>query len=121
MDSNSFQKLVVWNKAIDLVTEIYKSTELLPSHEKYGITSQLQRAAVSIPSNIAEGHGRRSNGDFARFLTIGLGSCREVQTLIIICEKLGYLQHNPELSNSCEEIAKMLTSLIRKIRESKVG
>lgn len=97
---------------------VYRLTETMPEHEEFGVISQIRRASVSIPSNIAEGHGRRSDGDFARFCAISLGSCREVQTLTIICKRLGYIESEEDLVNSCEEIAKMLTSLIKKLRSS---
>ncbi|MBS1728443.1 MAG: four helix bundle protein [Armatimonadetes bacterium] len=118
MGQNSFQDLIVWNKAMDLVPRVYDLVDLLPASEKYGIASQLCRAVVSIPCNIAEGHGRRTNGDFARFLTIALGSCREVQTLILICQRLNYVGTEDSVLKQCEEVAKMLTSLMKKVKES---
>jgi four helix bundle protein len=116
MSFSSFQGLTVWKKSIELVVRIYEVSEVLPEREKYGIVSQMRRAAVSIPSNIAEGHGRRSDGDFARFLRISLGSCRELQTLLIVSEKLKFLEFDSSTTDACEEIAKMLSSLIQKLK-----
>lgn len=116
MEQNSFQDLIVWNKAMDLVPKVYELCNHLPASEKYGISSQLCRAAVSIPCNIAEGHGRRTNGDFARFLAIALGSCREVQTLLLICNRLNYVEPQDCILKQCEEVAKMLTSLMKRLK-----
>ena len=118
MSASNFKDLIVWNKSMDLVDSIYDFSDSLPEKEKFRIIDQMLRAVVSIPLNIAEGHGRRTNGDFARFLSIALGSCREVETLLLICERRGLGNETQTLSNQCEEIAKMLTVLIRKIRPS---
>ena len=101
-----------------LVTEIYRSTKDYPSHELYGLTAQMRRCAVSIPSNIAEGYGRRSRGDYLRFLQISIGSVYELQTQIEISVNLGYL-HEPKLSqlfSGLAEIERMLASLTAKLR-----
>jgi four helix bundle protein len=109
----------VWQKAISFVTEIYACTTRFPAHEAYGLTSQLRRAAVSIPSNIAEGYGRRSTGDYLRFLQIAIASLFEVQTQLEISRNLKYIP--PEgfvsLYDGAREIERMLSSLITKIRE----
>ncbi|PLX22308.1 MAG: diversity-generating retroelement protein bAvd family protein [Marinilabiliales bacterium] len=83
-----FKKLNVWQKGIDLVTSIYKISKNFPSEEKYGLSSQITRAAVSIPSNIAEGSSRFSEKDYFRFLEIALGSAFELETQLMIVEKL---------------------------------
>ena len=88
---SNFKELMVWQKAIDLVTEIYKITRAFPKEEVFGLVSQMQRAAVSIPSNIAEGHERNSEKEFAQFLCIARGSLAELETQIIIAEKLSYI------------------------------
>ena len=94
---------------------IYKQTNSFPSDEKFGLTSQIRRAAVSIPANIAEGAGRQSDKEFIRFLSIAQGSCSEVETEILIGHKLGYL--TPEayitLKNSAEPIGRMLVGLTK--------
>ena len=76
----SFRDIIIWQKSMSLVTELYEITKKLPEDELYGLTSQMRRAAVSIPSNIAEGFGRKSDGDFKRFLNISIGSNYELQT-----------------------------------------
>src|SRR4051812_33782995 len=87
----SYKDLVVWKKSIDLVVAIYKLTENFPKAELYGLTSQLRRCAVSIPSNIAEGQGRFTNQDFKRFLSQAMGSVCELETQIVIAAELSYV------------------------------
>ncbi|MBS1701310.1 MAG: four helix bundle protein [Armatimonadetes bacterium] len=118
MDRNSYQNLIVFQKALDLVVKAYSIASQLPDIEKYGLASQIRRAVVSIPANIAEGHGRRTNGDFARFLTISLGSCRELETLFLICGRLGYVEDLADVQDDTTQVAKMLNVLIRKIRDN---
>ncbi|OJX31178.1 MAG: four helix bundle protein [Chryseobacterium sp. 36-9] len=115
-----FKELIVWQKSIDLVTKIYKVTEKFPSNEIYGLTSQLRRASVSIPSNIAEGNTRRSKADYVQFLRIARGSCSEVETQIIISKNLGFIDENSfeELSFNIIEISKMLSGLINSLKDS---
>ena len=83
--------LEAWKKSVDLVTEIYETTKTFPEDEKYGIVSQIRRAAISVPSNIAEGSSRNSDKEMLRFLDISLGSIAELETQMIISEKLGYI------------------------------
>ena len=95
---NSFQDLIVWQKAMALATDIYRVTHLLPKEELFGLTSQLRRAAVSIPSNIAEGQARNSPKKFLNFISIAKGSVAELITQLDLCTRLGYLtdpQHAP--------------------------
>ena len=87
----SYQGLIAWQKAISLVTDVYALTADFPGHEIYGLTSQLRRASVSIPSNIAEGHGRATKGEFLQFLGHARGSLCEVQTQIFIARRLTYI------------------------------
>lgn len=89
---HSYRDLVAWQKAVDLVAEVYRITRGFPKDEVYGLTSQLRRAAVSIPSNIAEGQGRLSKGEFRQFLGQARGSILEVETQTIIARKLGFLE-----------------------------
>lgn len=84
--------LDVWKKSIDLVTAIYKVTELYPKSELYGLTSQIRRCAVSVPSNIAEGAARTSTKEFAQFLSIALGSIAELETQLIVSNNLNYIE-----------------------------
>ena len=85
------QRLQAWSQAVELVTTIYRSTERFPKEERYGLTSQIRRAAISIPANIAEGAGRRSQKEFAHFLSNPQGSASELETEFIIANRLGYL------------------------------
>jgi four helix bundle protein len=87
-----FRNLAVWQKSVEFAKEIYRITEQFPGKERYGLCSQLQRAAVSIPSSIAEGSSRRTSIDFARFLDIAIGSAFEVETQLIISNQIGYLE-----------------------------
>jgi four helix bundle protein len=110
--------LIVWKKSIDFVTEIYKETSNFPREEMYGLISQLRRAAVSIPSNIAEGAGRNTNKEYARFLFIARASAAEIETQLLISENLGYIKLSEnQLNDNLLEILKMLTSLINKINK----
>lgn len=115
----SFQELKVWQKAVDVAVLAYRVSQQYPESEKFGLRSQLCRAVISISSNIAEGHGRRSESDFARFVKIELGSCRECQSLLIVSERLGLLGEERELSDQLEEIAKMLSSLAKTLTAAK--
>ena len=109
--------LIVWQKSINLVTKIYKETSTFPKEEIYGLVSQLRRAAVSVPSNIAEGAARNSDKEFLRFLYIARASASEIETQILISENLRYIKGSKiELKEELSEISKMLTSLINKIK-----
>jgi four helix bundle protein len=91
MKLKTYRELIVWQKAMDLVEEVYKASMSFPKEEIYGLTSQLRRAAVSIPSNVAEGQSRRTTADFLRHLSIAYGSLLEVETQILIATRLNYL------------------------------
>lgn len=110
---NSYRELIVWQKSMDLVTEVYRLTRLIPGEERYGLISQLDRAAVSVPSNIAEGYGRNNINEFIRFLRIANGSKCEIETQLLICVKLGYLQTEQirQALSLCDETGKMLRAL----------
>ena len=103
--------LDVWKKSIDLVVLADKICEKFPAHEKYGLISQLQRAAVSVPSNIAEGAGRNSTKEYIRFLSMAQGSLRELETQLIIADKLGYGISHQAIFVEIENINKMLYRL----------
>lgn len=109
---SNHRDLQVWNKSMDLVVEIYKITEEFPNDEKYGLTSQLRRAAVSIPSNIAEGAARKSTKELIQFLSIALGSLAEVETQIEIAQRINYIQDSSQLRKNIYAIRKMTSSLI---------
>jgi four helix bundle protein len=115
----SYRDLVVWKKAIDLVAEIYNCTRSFPKEETYGLVAQLRRAAVSVPSNIAEGHARVSTGEFRQFLGHALGSVVEIETQILIAERLAYIHSNDSnsLIHHTEEIGKMLNALLRSLSQ----
>jgi four helix bundle protein len=114
---NSYRDLLVWQKSMDLVTEVYKMTQSFPTSELYALTSQIRRSAVSIPSNIAEGYGRNSTGDYKRFLKIAVSSLFELQTQIEIALNLNYISKNifDEIFEKAKELDRMLLSLIKKI------
>lgn len=115
----TYRDLVVWQKAMALVTEIYKVTQSFPRREDYGITSQIRRCAVSIPSNITEGYGRYSRNEYIRFLQIALGSLYELQTQLEIASNLGYLEKEAfdVLYESTREVERMLSVLIKRLTE----
>ena len=108
--------LIVWNKSMDLVITTYKLTSNFPSEEKFGLTSQMRRASVSIPSNIAEGAARNSTKEYIRFLYIALGSLSELETQFLITIRLNYL--SDFLDDKIIEIRKMLLSLIKKLKHN---
>lgn len=113
-----FKELTIWKESIKLVTDVYNVCSLLPDSEKYGLIAQMQRASVSIPSNIAEGCSRKSDIEFARYLEISLGSAFELETqLIIISElKLLNLDHSlKELFSQIEKVQKMINSFKTKV------
>jgi four helix bundle protein len=112
------EKLDVWQKSIDLVIAVYKATEGWPKEERFGLTSQVRRAAVSVSANIAEGAARYSNKEFAYFLSNAQGSASEVETELLIAHRLGYLsQANVQLlRTSYNDIGKMLIGLARRVR-----
>ncbi|MEK6333566.1 MAG: four helix bundle protein [Acidobacteriota bacterium] len=114
----SYRDLLVWQKAVDLAILIYRFSEGFPRTEIYGLTSQLRRAGVSVPSNIAEGYGRSSRKEYLQFLSIAQGSLKELETQTIIAQRLNYAtaaQAERVLSES-EVVGKMLGSLIRSLR-----
>jgi four helix bundle protein len=112
--------LDVWKRSLDLVIEIYKVTDAFPRQEMYGLTQQMRRAAVSIPSNIAEGAGRKSAKEFVQFLSTSQGSMAELETQLLIADKLGYLKNVNPLLKELDEISKMVAALQGTIKK-KVG
>jgi four helix bundle protein len=116
--ATNFKQLVVWQKAMDLVAMVYSLTKTWPKEEVFGPTSQLRRAAVSVPSNIAEGEGRGSDADFVRFLYIAHGSLREVETQLLLSDRIGLAvasKLNP-LLDQCGEVGRLLNGLIRRLQ-----
>ncbi len=111
---NSFKDLIVWQKSFQLVRQIYKITEKIPSTEMYGLKSQMQRSSVSIPSNIAEGFYRRTPKDFKQFLHIAFGSTAELETQLLLCKEL-YSINIEEEGKLLTEVSKMLRVFITKL------
>jgi four helix bundle protein len=115
-----YRDLIVWQRAMQLVTQIYQASKAWPRQETYGLTAQIRRCAISIPSNIAEGFARRSQGDYLRFLNIAMGSLFEFQTQLEVARNLGFidgLKFN-ELFQISREIEAMLAKLIQRVAES---
>ena len=112
----SHKDLKVWQESMSLVILIYKVSEDFPKHEIYGLSSQIRRAAVSIPSNIAEGAGRKGENEFKRFLYIALGSLSEVETQLEISKRLGYINVIEVMNNSIYFIRNMLSNLIKSLK-----
>jgi len=119
----SYRDLVVWQKAMTLVSDIYKLTREFPDSERFGLTSQIQRAAVSIPSNIAEGQGRLATKEFRQFLGIARGSLKELETQLLISIDLGYTSQ--EQAGACigltNEVGRMLNALIKALERRSSG
>ncbi len=118
-NAKSYRDLVVWKRAMELVSEAYNLAKLLPKEETYALSDQIRRAAVSIPSNIAEGNGRVSMREYSRFLSIARGSKYELETQLLICVDLCYL-NDKQISKAMmlsEEVGRMLNVLITKLGE----
>ena len=115
----SYRDLIVWQKAIDYVEICYQVSESFPSKEIYGLTSQLRRAAVSIPSNIAEGYGRETRGEYVHFLGIAKGSLKESETQLIIAHRLKFISDNQLKAalNQAETVGKLLFALIKSLKQ----
>ena len=118
--AKSYRDLVAWQKAMDFVTELYQVTRTFPKEEIYGLTSRLRRAAVSIPSNIAEGQSRLSRLEFKNFLSHARGSLVEVETQLLIAQNLGFLgkREADGLMARTSELARILNGLLKAVRES---
>ena len=110
----SYKDLIVWQKSIILVTELYRATEKFPRDEIFGLTSQIRRAAVSVPANIAEGYARKHNKEYVQFLRIAYGSGAELETHLILAKNLNFLQDTEiqKASSILDEIMRMLNKLI---------
>jgi four helix bundle protein len=114
----NFRELLVWRRSQDLALEVYRSTTSFPKEERYGLTAQMRRAAISVSSNIAEGCGRQGDRELARFLQIARGSVRELECQLLISSKLGYIESAvySKLDSEIQEISRMLNRLIRLFR-----
>ena len=116
--AQSFRDLIVWQKSPALVLEVYKLTRRLPKEELFGLVSQMRRAAVSVPANIAEGFKRRGKPDKARHMNIAQGSLEELQYFFILCADLSYLPADP-VGDRANEIGRMLTAYTQTILDSR--
>jgi four helix bundle protein len=112
-----YRDLLVWQKGIALAKSVYQVTATFPSEEKFGLVSQMRRAAVSVPSNIAEGQARRTTGEFIQFISNAEGSVAELDTQVTLCEQLGYCgaEAGKRLNEKSDELRRMLNSLRRKL------
>lgn len=117
--SSSFRDLRVWREAMELTTGVYRATSSFPKHELYGLSQQIRRAAVSVPSNIAEGKGRRSDKEFAQFLFHARGSLLELQTQLLIAEELQYFsdEEGRRLLVMAQGVGRALSGLINSLRD----
>lgn len=113
----SYRELDVWREAVDLVEAIYAISATFPSDERFGLTTQIRRAAVSVPSNIAEGHARPSTRDFLRFLAISLGSLAELETQLVIAGRLGMIEdcELQRLQSDSDRIGRMIRGLVKSL------
>lgn len=118
MAVHSYKDLVVWQKSVDLIDDVYRLRRNFPKSETYGLSSQLQRAAVSVAANIAEGSGRDSTKEFIHHLVYSLGSLAEVETYLVVSVRLEYVAQPTvaKLESKCDEIGKMIRSLQKALR-----
>jgi four helix bundle protein len=122
-DIRSFRDLVAWQKAMDLCQEVYHLTQSYPADERFGLVAQMRRAAVSVPSNIAEGYRRRSRRDYVRFLNMALGSLCELETQVILAIRLGFTSGDDMAASMTlvRDVDRLLSGLIRAVRLSRVA
>jgi four helix bundle protein len=113
----NYKDLIAWQKAMLLVKNVYSLSQHFPKDELFGLTSQIKRAVVSVPSNIAEGSSKKSTADFIRFLNIAYGSLAEVETQIEIAEMLGFINKQEEIYKQVDEIAKIISGLINSLNK----
>ena len=118
MASRNYQDLTAWQEAMALVEQVYQVTRAFPKEEQFCLVTQIRRASISIPSNIAEGQGRRAVREFARFLHIAHGSLREVETQILIAQRLNYVDENTTagIIEQTSRIGRLITGLIKSLQ-----
>ena len=121
MKIKNYKQLIVWQKAMSLVMEIYKLVKILPREELFALSDQMRRAAVSVPSNIAEGNARHYTKDYIFFLSVARASTAELETQLLICINLNYIKKDQAESalNLCNELTKMLTTMLIKLEARK--
>ncbi len=119
MTARNYADLIAWQKAMDLVQAIYEVTKTFPMEEKYGLRTQVRRAGVSVPSNIAEEQGRNSMAEFRRHLSIAHGSVREIETQILISSRLGYMQNESAtlILRTASEVGRLIKGLANSLRD----
>lgn len=115
-DVRSYRDLAVWNRAMQLARAVYRATDAFPDNERFGLTNQMRRAAVSVPSNIAEGHARSTTADFLRFVSITLGSLAELETQVFLAIDLGYVE--PRTAETLLDDADAVGRMLRKLQLS---
>ena len=115
--TDGYKGLIVWQKAMDLVVETYRIIKSLPREEQYALCDQMRRAVISIPSNIAEGHMRKTKKEYVNFLSVARGSNAEIQTQLLICVRLGYVKEEAvsKAAGLAEEVGKMIQAIIQKL------
>ena len=120
MSIETYRDLRVWRDAMDLAESCYRLTARFPNDERYGLTSQIRRASVYIPANVAEGYGRNSKGAYIQFLRVAQGSLKELETHVLLAERLGLASSEvcSPLLTSCDSLGRMLWSLIRSIEQT---
>jgi four helix bundle protein len=123
MSVRYYRELIAWQRAMDLAVAVYEATKAFPHHEQFGLTGQVRRAAVSIPSNVAEGQGRGSTKEFVNFLRIAAGSLQETETQLLLAHRLGYLdarQLQP-LLELADEVSRIINGLMRSLLSKQSG
>ncbi len=115
MQTKSFKDLIVWQKSFELVKEVYKFSDGFPKSELYGVTQQMRRAAISIPSNIAEGYGRQYNKEYKQFLSVAYGSLCELETQYLLAVDLSFTQKSDDVERLMKEVGAMLYRMINPI------
>ena len=117
MTVKHYAELIAWQKAMDFVESVYRSTVGFPKEEMFGLTCQVRRAAVSVPSNIAEGQGRRTTGEFLQFLSVARGPLQEAETQIQLAQRLGYLAEatKRDILNLSTEVGRLISGLIKSL------
>jgi four helix bundle protein len=117
MPSRNYKDLIAWQRAMDLVETVYRATIRMPAEERFGLTSQMRRAAVAIPANIAEGQGRRTDGEFLNQLSIAHGSVRELETHVMVAGRLGHIPQDrvDEMLSAAGEVGRLVTGLAKSL------
>ena len=117
MPSRNYKDLIAWQRTMDLVETVYRATIRMPAEERFGLTSQMRRAAVAIPANIAEGQGRRTDGEFLNQLSIAHGSVRELETHVMVAGRLGHIPQDrvDEMLSAAGEVGRLVTGLAKSL------